>query len=85
MPLKKGTSDKVVAANVAELVKAGHPRDEAVAIALAHVDHGPTKHAMQPEDCPLCHADLVDDGHARWCERAEDYYEPDWPDAVEEE
>mgnify|MGYP001597354377 CR=1 FL=1 len=54
MPLKKGTSDKVVAANVAELVKAGHPRDEAVAIALAHADHGPMKHAMQPEDCPLC-------------------------------
>lgn len=33
MPLRDGSSDDVVSANIAELIRAGHPRDQAVAIA----------------------------------------------------
>lgn len=33
MPLKKGTSDKVVSQNIREMRKAGHPQDQAVAAA----------------------------------------------------
>lgn len=33
MPLREGSSDEVISANIAELIRAGHPRDQAVAIA----------------------------------------------------
>ena len=35
MPLKKGTSKAVVSANIREMVKAGHPRKQAVAASLS--------------------------------------------------
>jgi len=35
MPLKKGTSKKNIAANVEELIKAGRPKNQAIAIALS--------------------------------------------------
>lgn len=35
MPLKKGTSEAVISANIAELVSAGHPQEQAEAIAYA--------------------------------------------------
>lgn len=35
MPLKKGSSDKTVSANVKTLVKEGMPRDQAVAVAMS--------------------------------------------------
>jgi hypothetical protein len=34
MPLKQGSSDKTVSDNIAELVKSGHPQNQAVAIAM---------------------------------------------------
>jgi uncharacterized protein len=33
MPLRRGSSKDTIAWNIAELIKAGHPRDQAVAIA----------------------------------------------------
>lgn len=33
MPLKKGKSKSVISQNIAELVRAGHPQKQAVAIA----------------------------------------------------
>jgi hypothetical protein len=35
MPLKHGKSQKVVSGNIAEMIKAGHPRDQAIAAALS--------------------------------------------------
>jgi hypothetical protein len=35
MPLSKGKSQKVISNNIAEMIKAGHPRDQAIAAALS--------------------------------------------------
>ena len=36
MPLKRGSSKKVISQNIAELVKSGRPQKQAVAIAFAN-------------------------------------------------
>ena len=35
MPLKKGSSDKVISFNIKELLQSGHPYKQSVAIALS--------------------------------------------------
>ena len=47
MPLKQGKSKKVVSENISELVRSGHPQDQAVAIAMDKARKGkkrPKKH-----------------------------------------
>ena len=34
MPLKKGKSQAVISQNIAEMMKAGHPQDQAIAAAM---------------------------------------------------
>lgn len=34
MPLKSGKSQAVISANIREMIKAGHPRDQAIAAAM---------------------------------------------------
>jgi hypothetical protein len=34
MPLKKGKSKKAISANIAELMRHGHPQDQSIAIAM---------------------------------------------------
>lgn len=35
MPLKKGKSKKILSENIAEMIRAGHPKDQAVAAAYS--------------------------------------------------
>jgi Uncharacterized protein conserved in bacteria (DUF2213) len=48
MPLKEGTSDEVISHNIEEMVKAGHPKDQAVAAAMKKA--GRSKQDSKEED-----------------------------------
>lgn len=41
MPLISGSSRDVIDQNIQELIHAGHPEDQAVAIAMSHAKNGP--------------------------------------------
>lgn len=43
MPLKKGSSQKVISENTAELIKAGHSKEQAAAIAYREAGEGHTR------------------------------------------
>lgn len=38
MPLKKGSSQKVISENVREMIKSGHPKEQAIAASLHNAD-----------------------------------------------
>jgi hypothetical protein len=44
MPLKGGSSDETRSENIAEMIRAGHPRDQAVAAAYRKQREGKGKH-----------------------------------------
>ena len=44
MPLEPGSSKDVISRNIAELIRAGHPKDQAVAIAYAEADRTKDEH-----------------------------------------
>lgn len=46
MPLREGRSKVVISANIAELIRAGEPRDQAVAIALSKAGKSRKKTAL---------------------------------------
>ena len=53
MPLKPGKSKKVISENIAELIRSGKDRDQAVAIAYDHAGMGrnkrkPSKNKKKP-------------------------------------
>lgn len=41
MPLKSGSDERTISSNIGELVKAGHPQNQAVAIAYRMAGHPP--------------------------------------------
>lgn len=47
MPLKKGDSNKVVSHNIKELIEAGHPHDQAVAIAMREAGRSQKSHKKE--------------------------------------
>lgn len=48
MPLKKGSSKKIISENIRELIAAGHPQKQAIAIALKMA--GKSKSPPPPRD-----------------------------------
>lgn len=65
MPLKKGSSDSVVSANIRELVAAGHSQKQAEAIALKQ--SGKSRNAAAPGGANTSPATMLgDEDHKKW-------------------
>ena len=47
MPLKPGNSRATVSSNISEMVKSGHPQDQAVAASLSNARKHPTKKGVR--------------------------------------
>lgn len=47
MPLKKGNSEEAISSNIAELIRSGRPRAQAVAIAYSEARKRKTKKALK--------------------------------------
>lgn len=50
MPLEAGSSDEVISRNIAEMIRAGHPRDQAVAAAYRSAGRTMKKADDEAED-----------------------------------
>jgi hypothetical protein len=57
MPLKKGSSQKTISANIAELVRAGHPQAQAAAIAYSKAKEHSDKKAKATEEVQISQMD----------------------------
>lgn len=55
MPLKEGSSDKVISENIRELVNSGHDEDQAIAIAYKNAGRSKKK---KKSVCPHCNRPL---------------------------
>jgi hypothetical protein len=53
MPLEKGSSKETIGSNIAEMIKSGHPKDQAVAAAMRSADKSNQDTAM---DCDSAQA-----------------------------
>ncbi len=60
MPLIPGSSNAVISENIAEMIRAGHPRDQAIAAAYRNAGRSRTQNACQAGDIRKC---LKDEGH----------------------
>ncbi len=49
MPLKKGCSKQVISDNIRELIAAGHPQKQAIAIALSEARKWEKTHPPKPK------------------------------------
>lgn len=69
MPLKKGSSDETVSANISELVHSGRPQGQAVAIAMSQAGKKKSKpgnpHGMKPGHPYMGVADAARPAHHR--------------------
>jgi hypothetical protein len=60
MPLKPGSSDAVISENIAEMIRAGHPRDQAIAAAYRNAGRSRTQKRCPAGGVAKC---LKDEGH----------------------
>jgi hypothetical protein len=49
MPLFPGSSDKVVSHNIGEMIKAGHPKDQAIAAAMRKAGRSKEESEEEPD------------------------------------
>lgn len=50
MPLKKGSSKKVISENIREMMRSGHPQKQAIAAAMRSAGKSRPKHKMPKKD-----------------------------------